>query len=168
MSGLWETTTVQVLQRSIEYHSSTQWSVVSSPSPGNEGARLSGVTAISANDLWAVGNSLNQGKQLPLLEQWNGTSWRVVSSPSPGGSSQLIAVTAISANDAWTVGSTNESKTLIEQWNGTNWSIVSSPNPGPSGNRLGAVAAISAKDLWAVRDYFKRNDVEVTLTARLT
>ena len=95
-------------------------------------------------------------------------TWRVVPSPSPGGSSQLIAVAAISANDVRAVGSTNASKTLIEQWNGTNWSIVPSPNPGPSGNWLGAVAAISAGNVWAVGSDFNSNNVQVTLTEHAT
>jgi hypothetical protein len=41
-------------------------------------------------------------------------------------------------------------QTIIEQWNGTSWSIVSSPNPGSGNNILGAVAATSANDVWAV------------------
>ena len=38
----------------------------------------------------------------------------------------------------------------IEHWDGTSWTVVPSPNPNPQGNNsLGAVAAISATDIWA-------------------
>ncbi len=39
---------------------------------------------------------------------------------------------------------------LVEHWDGASWSVVPSPNPNPQGNNaLGAVAAISASDIWA-------------------
>src|SRR5438045_9623651 len=63
---------------------SCQWSVVPSPN-GSSSSNLSGVAAVSANDIWAVGSSGNQmsGAQT-LIEDWNGTSWSVVTSPNPG------------------------------------------------------------------------------------
>lgn len=43
-----------------------QWNTVSSPGKGG----LTGVAAVSASDIWAVGNK----KTGTLIEQWNGTS----------------------------------------------------------------------------------------------
>src|SRR5207247_10434954 len=61
----------------------TSWAVVPSPDPaGAQDNELSGATAVSANDVWAVGETGN-GAQT-LTEHWNGTSWAAVSSPSPG------------------------------------------------------------------------------------
>ena len=41
----------------IEHWNGTSWSVVKSPSPGSGSDSLSGVAAISANNVWAVGAS---------------------------------------------------------------------------------------------------------------
>ena len=40
---------------------------------------------------------------------------------------------------------------MIEHWDRTSWTVVPSPNPNPQGNNgLGAVAVVSANDVWAV------------------
>ncbi|HLJ82111.1 MAG TPA: hypothetical protein VKT52_11525, partial [Ktedonobacterales bacterium] len=100
-----------------------------------------GVTAISANDIWAVGSDTS----ITLAEHWNGTAWSIV--PTPNGSSgisNLQAVAALSSTNVMAVGFTNsgENATLAEQWNGTNWSIVPSPNPTTTNNNV--LYAISA------------------------
>jgi hypothetical protein len=80
-----------------------------------------------------------------------------VSSPTPQNSYlNLAGVTAISSSDAWAVGTyynntTNTYDTLTLHWNGSHWSKVSSPNPAATGeNRLDAVSAHGAGDVWAV------------------
>jgi hypothetical protein len=56
----------------------TRWAHVASPSPGND-SLLSGVSAESASDAWAVGCRCSEsGKNPPehtLVLHWNGTSW---------------------------------------------------------------------------------------------
>ncbi len=139
----------------IEHWNGTSWSVVPSVSPGAFANILNGITAVSANDVWAVGtynNSLG-GPYQTLIEHWDGTSWSVVSSPNVGtNDNDLFGVAAVSANDVWAVGDYNNgypnpSYTLVEHWDGTSWSVVSSPNYG---NQLYEVAAVSANDVWAV------------------
>src|SRR5213082_3404147 len=134
---------------------SCQWSVVPSPN-GSSSSNLSGVAAVSANDIWAVGSSGNQmsGAQT-LIEHWNGTSWSVVTSANPGSIyNTLYGVTAISATNVWAVGyyvnTTGVTQTLIEHWNGTSWSVVKSPSPASMNNELFSVAAVSATNVWAV------------------
>jgi hypothetical protein len=65
----------------------TTWSLVKTPNPNShaEGSLLSGITALSASDIWAVGQTqdLNGGIR-PLTEQFNGTTWNLVPSPAPG------------------------------------------------------------------------------------
>ena len=50
------------------------WTIVSSPSPGGEvDDGFSGLAVVSANDIWAVGNSGTYGGQRSTLaEHWNG------------------------------------------------------------------------------------------------
>src|SRR5256885_8967205 len=63
---------------------SCKWSVVPSPN-GDSTSGLSSVAAVSANDIWAVGNSGSQrGSGQTLIEHWNGTQWSLVPSPSTG------------------------------------------------------------------------------------
>jgi hypothetical protein len=68
------------------------------------------VAAVSASDVWAVGDynnaaSTSSGSEQTLTEHWDGTSWHAVPSPNPGSFSNiLIGVAAVPARDAWAVG----------------------------------------------------------------
>jgi len=137
----------------VEHWDGTQWSVVPSPNIANVNNILTAVTAVSSNNIWAVGNY--QNGSFTLIEHWDGIQWSIVPSPSPSNiNSALYGVTAISANDIWAVGysfffKSNE-QTLTEHWNGTQWSVVSSPNiPHVLGNFLDSVSAVSSNDVWA-------------------
>lgn len=157
-----------VRQTLIEHWNGTQWSVVSSPNVGSNNNILSAVTAVSANNVWAVGYSTNDSNiDQTLIEDWNGAQWSVASSPNVNGNGQLNGVMAVSANDIWAVGYYSNSgqfyQTLVEQWNGTNWSIVQSPNVGSNNTVLSAVTASSANSVWAVGYYETSNYVEQTL-----
>ncbi len=96
-----------VLQTLIEHWNGHKWSVVSSPNVGTQNNQLAGVTAVSATDIWAVGNfepAVNVAVQT-LTEHWNGTAWSVVPSPNVGsGNNNLFGVAAVSTNDVWAVG----------------------------------------------------------------
>lgn len=127
----------------IEHWDGVHWSVVPSPNPDPIGNRLEGITALSANDIWAVGSSLlewppqrpNNPGVHTLIEHWDGHQWRVVLSPDGGGFNNLSAVAADSADDVWAVGYIAHTFTsfddpaytprlLVEHWNGHQWSIV--------------------------------------------
>src|SRR5947209_6959085 len=144
----------------IDHWNGTKWSVASNPNPSSSENGLNGVTAISASNVWAVGQYIpnGSGNTEPLIEHWNGSQWAVVPGPSPGaGAAALLSVTASSANSIWAVGSfTNSSgntQTLIEYWDGSTWSIIPNPNPGPVSDILNAVTAVSAHNVWAVGQY---------------
>jgi len=146
-----------IQQTLIERWNGTQWNVVSSPNPGASINDLSGVTAVSASHVWAVGYHDGNNTTQTLIEQWNGTTWSVVTSPNPASGSFLNGVTATSTSNVWAVGTTSVnfglSQTLIEHWNGSTWSVVTSPSPGSANNMLNAVAVVSASDVWAVGGY---------------
>ena len=143
----------------IEHWNGSSWSVVASPSPSRLGNSLSSVSAISSNDVWAVGtaNGSSYSSFLTLVEHWDGSTWSVIPSPSTGGwGSFLFSVAAISDSNIWAVGEilngASNSSTLVEHWDGSIWSIVSAPSPGQEGI-LNSVAAISAINVWAVGSY---------------
>jgi len=108
----------------------TSWQRVASPNPLTAiSSSLGGVSARSATDAWAVGQSAtSSGDPRSLVLHWTGTSWRQVASPSPGFRAALTAVSARSAADAWAAGNFSVNggpspgdKTLLLHWNGTSW-----------------------------------------------
>jgi hypothetical protein len=103
----------------IEHWNGTAWSIVPSPSPGNN-ANLTGVTTSNAsNNVWAVGYDTVPGTtQLQTLTlNWNGTAWVTVASPNAStGSSVLDSVSTTpgaaivqAVGDSGVTGSVNPS-----------------------------------------------------------
>ena len=121
----------------IEHFDGTSWAVVPSPNVGANGAnqsnRLLGLTANSANDIWAFGSysvADGSGYQMTLLLHWDGTSWTVASSPSPtkGGfpCDLLWAGVVSSPRDVWILGSVHDGSLAIHMTTGADSSLVSS------------------------------------------
>lgn len=152
----------------IEHWDGTSWRVIPSPVAGSAGGQLTGVTAVSASDAWAVGFIPNPGPagqyngQQPLIEHWNGSAWSIAKGaaiplPSDGSTptNSLAAVVALSANNAWAVGGDNSAENtgmqaLIEHWDGHAWTLVQGDDPNSNGNALSGIAAVSSNDIWAV------------------
>lgn len=144
----------------IEHWNGTKWKVVPSPDPagGNSGTDiLDGVVAISTKNAWAFGFYQTATTNFrTLVEHWNGSRWSVVPSPNSGqGENALIAAAVVSPSDIWAVGyrgGPGPRRTLVERWHGGKWRIVPSPSPGPSDGDsfLLGVAAVSARQAWAV------------------
>jgi hypothetical protein len=115
---------------------------------------LTGVSASSASDVWAVGATDYNRHAMAL--HWNGKTWKHASVPDTdhsGPYNTLKGVVAVSHNNVWAVGDYgNPMKTLTLHWNGKTWRHVASPNPAGVGglNSLGSVSAVSASDIWAV------------------
>lgn len=156
-------------QTLTEQWNGTSWSVISSPDSGTGNNSLNSVAAISASNIWAIGDyQTSSGTIQSLIEHWNGTTWNVVPNPNPGSDPYLTSVTAVSAKNVWAVGyytnSSGNEQTLVEHWNGKKWKVVSSPNAGPGSSYLFAVMAVSAKNVWAVGTYSPSSGIEQTLT----
>jgi len=139
-----------------------------SGSSSDAGSWLSGVTALTATQAWAVGGhyKTQNAPAKPLVERWNGHAWRAVQLTgvtlprSPHSYQSLHAAAAISAKDVWAVGEAGYYanpnapvvKTLIEHWDGRHWTAVPAQDPTPV-YALYGVAAVSANDVWAVGSY---------------
>jgi hypothetical protein len=149
----------------IEHWNGSQWTIVSSPNPGsplsctrsNSGNVLTSVSAVSSNDVWAVGfffscTSLIQ----PLTLHWNGSTWtNIPNAPVlTNDNSALNGVVALASNDVWAVGyqpaSNGAVLPLIEHWNGVAWSMVPAPTASATGNYLAGLSANGPGDIWAV------------------
>jgi hypothetical protein len=144
--GYQETSSKGSDQPLIEHWDGTSWSVVSSPKLP-QGGSLGAVTAISTNNVWAVGDSDNLS--VDLVEHWDGTSWSVVSRPAFNGSLDVVyGVSADASHDVWAVG--NPDGGLILHFDGTSWSRTVLPLARYGGPALFAVAALSPSNVWAV------------------
>ena len=64
------------VQTLVEHWNGSAWSVVPSPNaPGTRSNSLVSVSAVAANDVWAVGYSLIGFTHQTLIEHWDGSSW---------------------------------------------------------------------------------------------
>src|ERR1700747_3687633 len=108
----------------VEHFDGTSWSVVPSPNVGpnsaNQSNRLLGLTANSANDIWAFGSYFaadGSGHQMILLLHWDGNSWTIASSPSPtkgGFPGDLLWAGVVPApGDVWILGSAHDGTLAI-------------------------------------------------------
>jgi len=144
----------------IERWNGTKWSLFPNPAfPPNSQADLFAITSSSANDIWAVGNLVQDvvggALSFNLFEHWDGKAW----TPTLINTNAFEALTGVSAdatNDAWAVGwvaplTDGSNATLAIHWNGTNWiAAVTPPNLGEGPNQLNAVAALAPDNAWAV------------------
>jgi IPT/TIG domain-containing protein len=151
-------------QNLTEHWSGSSWGVVASPNSLTGDNDLWGVSIVpgsiaSANNTFAVGDYFPSGVGQTRAMKWDGTNWITLSTPNVGsGDNELLGVVALSTTNVWAVGSSRADNnsgtprnTLIEQYNGATWSVVSSPDMPPiSSDRLMAVAATAANDVWAV------------------
>ncbi len=161
----------------ILHWNGTAWTQVNSPTaPRYTDFGLTGVSAVSGSDAWAVGvrGVPSDGRKSgTLIFHWDGTAWTLVNSPSPGsGPNQLEGVSAVSGSDAdaWAVGNYSSldnpgaSRTLVLHWNGTAWSKINSPTPNPNDlNFLQGVSARSGSDAWAVGNYWNTTGLSRSL-----
>jgi hypothetical protein len=121
----------------IEHFDGTSWTVVPSPNVGpnsaNQSNRLLGLTANSANDIWAFGSYFptdGSGHQMTLVLHWDGITWTIAPSPSPakGGfpCDLLWAGVAPSVGNVWILGSVHDGTLAIHVTTGPDSSLVSS------------------------------------------
>ena len=141
----------------VEHWDGSAWSVVDTPVVDDAvSTSLSGVEAIGADDVWAVGPSYGAvGSQDPAatIMHWDGAQWSIV--PSHAGTHvTLTAVSATAGDDVWAVGSRGvghgDSVTVTEHWDGSRWGVVDSPNGSGPVSTLSGVEAVAPDDAWAV------------------
>ena len=159
-AGLSEDPQTAVSKVLVERWNGRAWRIVSAPDPGTVRNTLTGISAIGAGDIWAVGTrSLDSARSNPhtagLAEHWTGGAWHVI--PTPRSSSHnftLHAVAAVSRTDVWAAGddtdlSTGRDHVLVEHWNGTRWRVVAVPRPSGPDNFLTGITAFGRR-VWAV------------------
>jgi hypothetical protein len=140
------------------------------PEPGDSTNFLHAVSAVSANDIWAVGSFGNaSGPGGGLVAHWDGTNWTQVPGLPP--STGILGAAAVSATNVWVAGVKGDDPVLLH-YNGTNWTqaafpeLTPVPEPGEAADfQLTSMTATSASDIWAVGSYIS-DGVTQTLTVR--
>src|SRR5579863_7486571 len=97
-----------LIQTLIEHWNGVQWSMVMSPNPGTSSNYLNGIAAVSATNVWAVGQDMSNTEQYSaaMTLHWDGTAWSAITSPNPGADgSTLFGVASIPGTQQfWAVG----------------------------------------------------------------
>jgi hypothetical protein len=164
----------------IEHWDGSSWTIVASPNATGPNS-LHSVTAVSANDVWAVGESgVDTGStgdppgSRTLVEHWNGSNWQIVESPNVDYDNVLRGVAARSANDVRTVGHFTfmggeipTGQTEIVEFRGAGLYVTPSPNANTSDNLLNGVAVTgSTGPMWAVGFHLNETAPYQTLVLR--
>ena len=135
------------------------WQRVPAPSAGSPPRntnKLYAISAVSSNDIWAVGYYQDaNGRLQPLTIHWDGSSWQVVPAlTATPYSYELKDISARSSDDVWAVGDTNAyPSTLIMHWDGLSWQSVNPPIINPNYSPLSGVLALAEENVWAVGSY---------------
>src|SRR3990170_1334320 len=132
------------------------WTLLPLPADVTEGA-LTGVAAISTDDVWAVGHigDAELGEELALALHWNGFEWEAapVQPALGGGRTGLVAITGAVSSDLWAVGY-QHNRPAILRYDGHVWARSSSE---VAGDAL-AVVAIAPDDAWIVGEHVQHWD----------
>jgi hypothetical protein len=125
-----------------------KWIYIPITGLGNLG-QLNGVSAVSKNDVWAVGTYYTSNyTSAPILLHWDEHKWSpFLDMPFPEQTTNiLMAVEALSKDDVWAVGRRGSDNWAIH-WDGHTWSET--PTPKRNSSQLVSLAAVGPDDVWA-------------------
>lgn len=132
----------------------SSFELVPSPVIGT-GQELNAVSAVSANDVWAVGSLSSPTTQYPYVIRWDGSSWNHVLIPPAGGIESVVDVAATAPNNVWISAYKLTGTTLapvLLRYNGVGWTQSTPPVAS------GALHAVSASELYLASDRLHRFD----------
>jgi hypothetical protein len=158
----------------FEHWNGTKWTAAASPTPLGSAQLANGITAISPDNVWAVGldETLNSKN---LAAHWNGTAWSIVPTPdiTHAGDVQdlLTGVSSDTAGDVWASGyahnihnQNSHHEPFVLHWTGTKWVLTKVPNLGTEGSLLNGIQVLSPTDTWAAGQTQESNGAILTLT----
>ncbi len=136
-----------------------QWNEVAVPEPAtglDSKTRLYDVTAVAADEVWAVGNyippeSVNTIKTLAM--RWDGDEWELMPSPGAliGSGSSFFAIDS-KDGEIWAVGNTLGGSGLVHlaaRWNGSDWDEFFPPIINNGDHELTSVHIHASDEVWA-------------------
>ena len=121
------------LQSLLLHYDGTGWTEgVAVPKVGTGDNVLTGISAVSSDDVWATGYYVDGTKYKTLTLHYNGTTWSHVPSPNGAdGTSILMGVEASSPTNAWAVGfeyraALHHYVASTQRWDGSGWTAFPS------------------------------------------
>ena len=158
----------------FEHWNGTKWTAAASPTPLRSAQLANGITAISPDNVWAVGldETLNSKN---LAAHWNGKAWSIVPTPDitgPGNVQDLLTgVSSDAAGDLWASGyvhnvnnQNSHHEPFVLHWTGSAWVLVKVPNLGTEGSLLSGIQVLSPTDAWAAGQTQDSNGAILSLT----
>ena len=95
-------TTPGLYESIIQHWDGVAWNVVPTPHPGSDDA-LSGIVAVSASNVFAVGYFYPNDRPSALVMHWSGSEWRVMRTPNVS-APFLHDIDAVAPAELWAVG----------------------------------------------------------------
>jgi hypothetical protein len=144
----------------VEHFDGNSWTVVPAANPGDAGNSFYAVTARSANDVWAVGQSVGSSGDVPLVEHFDGTSWTVVPSGShaPVGLLEAVTVKGSTVEAAGqTDGVTSEALPLVASITAGSVAYQSLTNVGGPFSNVNGITTDHQGGLWITGTTFDPN-----------
>lgn len=112
--------------------------------PNPAGYWLFSLSAVSTNDIWAVGLEAKRGGSEGIAIHWDGTEWLEVELPSTGWFNDVAALTE---DDVWVGGDD------LLHWNGEKWTKYDKPVVG--WDRVVGIVVAPEGQVWALTKYGK-------------
>jgi hypothetical protein len=128
----------------------THWRRVKTPNSQTPD-RLTLVTAISPDDVWAVGESTQN--QHTFTEHWDGRRWALVEDGIATRFAVVAGLSGTTDDDAWLAGY-DAGSVILQHWDGESWQPIQSPASAHSEPFLTDVESFSRRDAWAVGSYY--------------
>lgn len=136
----------------IEHWDGHTWQIVASPTGTSSGGipdgtnQLTSISAISANDIWAMGTQMIE---IPVQ----------ATPPGPGVITGPVQTTPGSGSPGVFLTSMGEAGPLVEHWDGTSWTEKQLPKSMQQQNlSSGDVQALTANDVWSFEEIWNPVD----------
>ena len=125
------------LQSLLLHYDGTRWAEEEAvPKPGTGDNVLTGISAVSNDDIWATGYYVDDTQYKTLTLHYDGTTWsHVPSSNGANGTNILMGIGASSPTNAWAVGfeyraALGHYVASTQHWDGSGWTAFPSAISG--------------------------------------
>jgi hypothetical protein len=149
----------------LEHWNGRRWAYSAGASLRGRQAYLTSVAALTADDIWAVGDFASVGSlpPAPLIEHWNGRSWSLQPTDAlarlgTGLPQTLVSVAVVASDDVWVLGTPgSRSSDVYLHWNGASWQLLRGPRIGPhfGSAAMQVIAADHRGHLWAAGGWMR-------------
>jgi hypothetical protein len=151
-SNVWVSATTWDNRHFFQHWNGSTWrsfSATGETSDPNTVSEINAIRAVSASNIWAVGEAFTPGVGAStLIEHWNGTRWSVAPTPASSGFQTLSNLYIASAADITAVGSDHFAFTpIVLHYDGVSWQ-AKAPPAAPTGMEGSSLAGTGSTDLW--------------------